>query len=687
MPTGFRSHLAAWIALGLITLPTSALRTEESRASEQRIRDHVAWLASDELSGRDSGEPGLEIAAEYIANRFRDYGLEPAGDNGTYFQHFTVSGPAAFASIAGAELLQGDKVLGDRALGDRELGNWVAGADVEAFGFGEPGIVEAPLVFAGYGITTNESDRQRGLVYDDYEGVDVEGKVAIVLRFTPRFGSEDNPFGGRRSPHAPFVRKLENAAKHGAAGVVFVTPPAWPDEDLYGMSYRGSMRRKLLPSLFARREAIDRLLAVQGLDLRTLAAEIDARKAPASVALEGIGIRFSTTRGYLRLRNVVARLPGRESPQEAIVVGGHYDHIGRFGGQVNPDNFGEVHNGADDNASGIAGILEAARLLAAGPAPARSTLFMAFSGEEIGLTGSRHWVRAERRFRLRDFTHATPNRPAEPSADDGESSSPDGIFWEPGLVVRATGSFRGDFVEVRSLAGVRAWVPRGHLEQLSGPTALHDVSAMLNLDMIGRGGAGKPIDVIGIATSTEFPGLIERLAADIDLPYRGVVGLAGGGSDHAHFERRRIPYLFFHTGMHPEYNTPEDDLETLDNATSARIADLVVACVREIGNQEGKPPFQAPQPRRGNRRPVLGIQIDTGFTGPGVRVSEVVEGLPAAEAGVVAGDVILRFGGLELASLEELRRALTEKAQGSVPLVVRRDGAEKRLSAQFPARE
>jgi hypothetical protein len=179
-----------------------------------RIREHVAFLASDELSGRDSGEPGLEVAAEYIANQFRAFGLAPAGDGGTYFQQFTIPFGADFGRVIGAVVL-------DSNGGETKL---APGVQVVPFGYGEGGnVVEAPVTFAGYGVTAGEEERKAGLSYDDYAGIDVKGRVVIILRYLP--GGDKGPFGDRKNPRARLVSKLRNARDHGAAAAVLVAYP------------------------------------------------------------------------------------------------------------------------------------------------------------------------------------------------------------------------------------------------------------------------------------------------------------------------------------------------------------------------------------------------------------------------------------------------------------------------------
>jgi hypothetical protein len=366
------------LVLSVLALPVARADDAQPEAIRaEKIRQHVEFLSQDELAGRDSGEPGLEVAAEYLANQFRSYGLEPAGDNGTYFQHFTVPFGAMFGREAGAIIL---------AKGPPGAGPGIQlqeGSDVVAFGHGGETSVDAPMAFVGYGVTTGEEERKAGLVYDDYAGIDVKNKVVMLLRYVP-IGKND-PFGGKRSPQAALAAKLRNARDHGAAGAVIIP---WPhlgetsaDDDLEGLAHRAAPRAATLPALLVSRTVADRLLGRSGKDVESLRQKIDESLSPQSFDLPDLRIQFHTIPGRFALRNIAARWPGGpgEQGRETIVVGAHYDHIGRFGNQVAPKNLGQIHNGADDNASGTAGILELARVASkTGRSPGRAVVVVCF---------------------------------------------------------------------------------------------------------------------------------------------------------------------------------------------------------------------------------------------------------------------------------------------------------------------
>jgi len=325
-------------------------------AEAARIRADVGWLAADEREGRGVGTAGLVAAEEWLAARFAALGLEPAGEQG-YFQAFEV--PTLVVPGA-ATLLQID-------------GQTVAAEGYTLAAFASPGEATAPLVAAGYGISAAD------LQHDDYEGVDVKGKIALVRRFTPtgaRFATEESQrrFGDLRY-------KAFNAREHGAIGVLIVD---WP-EVLAGETLPEEAK---LPDLRVDSEG-DAGLPVMVLQRSVGTALFTGGHTVKMVA--DLHIEKKAARnvlGWVRAGKAAKR-------PEALVVGAHFDHLGMGGhrGSLAPEAH-EAHNGADDNASGTATVLEIARLLMAHRAELeRDVLVMAFSGEESGLLGSAAYAR------------------------------------------------------------------------------------------------------------------------------------------------------------------------------------------------------------------------------------------------------------------------------------------------------
>jgi hypothetical protein len=270
--------------------------------------------------------------------------------------------------------------------------------DWTPLGLSVSGKVQAELAFVGYGITAKEYG------YDDYEGIDVKGKAVIVLRYEPPPKSDKSPF--RRAPqfsfHATLRAKANNARAHGAAAMILVdlnhNDPA--ERELIRPDRGGGPMggRNLLAAQVTARTAT-KWLEYHGISLTALKERIDKTERPASMTLPGsnIALTIKLEENRTRAENVIGLIPGSDInvKEQHVVVGAHYDHIG-YGHYGTPDSrsAGSIHHGADDNASGVAALLYIAeRLAAVSPKPSRTIVFAAFSGEELGLHGSRHYTR------------------------------------------------------------------------------------------------------------------------------------------------------------------------------------------------------------------------------------------------------------------------------------------------------
>jgi hypothetical protein len=339
--------------------------------------EHVRLLASDELEGRGTGTAGQKGAAIYLAAAFRRLGLEPLDSQRRFLQEFEVR-PPSLRSVGPATGLRLRGPGGDVRIASR---------DVQPLG--SSGRVEGPLVFVGYSIA------DEALEYDDFEGVDVRGAIALALRHTPGEGRPDSKFGPEQRRVGTFASKGRAAAAAGARGLVVVNDPLRHDDDEIPALAAGFGEDPGIPILFARRAPVEEAVRACGLDLREAQQAIDENLRPHSRRLEGIAAEIviemvAEEKPKLRTENVLGLLRGSDPvlSEECVVLGAHYDHVGRggFGGAR-----GEIHNGADDNASGTAGLLAVAEALARAPRPKRSIVFAAFGAEEMGLLGSRHW--------------------------------------------------------------------------------------------------------------------------------------------------------------------------------------------------------------------------------------------------------------------------------------------------------
>jgi len=376
--TAFAAVLTLYLH-SLIAVPGPRPAAEAVRdLSPARYLEHVKYLASDELKGRGDGSPELDKAADYIASQFRLWGLRPMGDNNSYFQNFEITtgaqiGPKTELQLNGTNLKINE--------------------DFVPIAFSNTAEFAGPVVFAGFGITAPR------LHYDDYQGIDATGKIVVVLRRQPQETDDKSPFNGPdATEHAGFINKAINAKQHGARGIIFITGLNHEDEEV-GRATRAAETDDLgIPSIHAKRDPILKLFSDAGKDLAAIQKKIDTDLRPQSFDFPGVSAHIATEiiRTRKTVKNVVAAITGSDSTlqNEWVVVGAHYDHLGLGDrNSLAPSQIGQIHHGADDNASGTAGVLEIARLAARNKREwKRSVLFITFAGEEIGLLGSSYFV-------------------------------------------------------------------------------------------------------------------------------------------------------------------------------------------------------------------------------------------------------------------------------------------------------
>jgi hypothetical protein len=579
-----------------------ALRSaEDASSSRDRILADIQYLAADEREGRGIGTRGLDDAADYVRDQFQKAGLKPGLPDGGYFQNFDM--------VAGRRL--DDRNAMQLRGPDGKSIDLSMSKDFVPLKLSASGTFTGPLVFAGYGITAPEYS------YDDYAGIDVKGKVVLVMRHEP--GQSDKadphlPFGGTvDTKHARFDQKALNAAKHGAAAVIYVSAPHslkdQPDKLMNFGQAEGSGPARIPQVQLARATADSVLQIAIGTDLAAIDAAIEKDLKPQSSVLEGWSCSGELTIREIRadVKNVLGVLDGAgPRATETIVVGAHYDHWGYGGeGSAAPGST-EIHNGADDNASGTAGIIELARRLARRDKPLdRRILFAAFTAEERGLIGSEHYV----------------NNPAVP---------------------------------------------------------LDRTVAMINFDMIGRLRNDKLI-VYGTGTAPEFAPLLEKLNQRHKFSLRPIA-TGQGPSDQTSFYFKDIPVLHFFTDSHPDYHKPTDDTEKVSIEGVDRVLTLVEELIVELAGAESRPTYvkvkESPgqgDPAAGERAwlgsiPAFGEEVD------GTLLTGVTAGSPADKAGIRGGDVIVQVGGNEIHSLQDLQDALVSHKPGDIVKITVRRG-------------
>ncbi len=374
--------LAFGLTLALAFCTWSSELPSLSSSAADIFQSQVRYLASDELTGRGVDTPGIKLARDYIAREFAGYGLQPGGDDGTYLQ--------AFGVTTGVAVKQPSSLV----VNDRE--SLTLDSDWTPLGMSGSGHVNGKLVFVGYGITAKEYG------YDDYAGVDAKGKVVLVLRYEPPPKDDKSPFQKwpRYSNYATLRAKMNNARDHGAVGLILVDlqQPKPLAREL--ISLRGIVPRNDNNVVAAQvtRERAEQWFEPQGSSLSVFKEKIDRDEKPNSMPLRDTAVALTVTLEPIRGRaeNVIGILPGSDPAlrSENIVIGAHYDHLGLgYYGTRDSSTEGQIYHGADDNASGTAVLLHVARHLAESNSKLRRTLvFVAFSGEEVGLLGSRYYV-------------------------------------------------------------------------------------------------------------------------------------------------------------------------------------------------------------------------------------------------------------------------------------------------------
>jgi hypothetical protein len=384
MKTLLRRVLVGWLASAVVLCALAAEPATKPAApaplSADAFTEHVKYLASDALAGRRVGSTGIEQAAEYIARQFEAAELKPAGEDGGWFQRF--------------EATWGKKLVDDHALLTVEGGSetWQVRKDWIPLPFSAPQDVDGPLAFAGYGIEAP----QHG--YDDYADFDAKEKVLLVFRYEPMSDDPGAEFGGQTpSRYSLFGHKAKTAAQHGARALLIVnrTQRADGGDALYPFDVEQTLQTFELPLVQVSRPLADALLQKGGLpNLTALEDKLNRERKTLSADLKlTVHLKTGIEPNVVTTRNVLGRLAGHGDTPETVVVGGHYDHIGcsaRYSpaGQMTL----VVHNGADDNASGTAGVIELARALTAENGLRRNVLFITFSGEEAGMVGSNYFI-------------------------------------------------------------------------------------------------------------------------------------------------------------------------------------------------------------------------------------------------------------------------------------------------------
>ncbi len=366
------------VAVPLLLLALPAI-PQTPQPESQRYLNDIKALTTPAMEGRGDGTKGLTLAAHLIEHRFKSLGLEPAGSNG-YFQPFTVTTGSRLKGVNRFQVQSGNS--------NREL---KLDDDFRPISFSSSGSVSGPVVFVGYGATAKDLD------YDDYDHIDVKDKIVVVLRYeAPEFARKSGVHG--LTQHSQLITKAINARNHGAKAVVLVNGKLnQGDQDtLIPFGSQEGPENLGIVLAQAKNDVVEQWFRTSGKSLSEVQYDINQSSKPSSFSFpDDLRLTLNVNIELLRatVNNVLGYLPGQTD--EYVIVGAHYDHLGRGDSHsLAPDQIGQIHPGADDNASGTAGVLELARQFAPMKGKLhRGILFASFAGEELGLLGSADWVK------------------------------------------------------------------------------------------------------------------------------------------------------------------------------------------------------------------------------------------------------------------------------------------------------
>lgn len=628
-----------------------AKRAVDNAPSVENLKADVTYLASDKLQGRRTGTGGANEAADYIAKSFKKLKLNaPSSNKGTIDSSGKQTRDGMTFSLGNNSFpyLQTFPYIADIALGQSNKLSFnskftnveaKAGQDWMPLGYSSNAkISKAPVVFAGYGISDS------GLKFDDYENLDVKGKVVLAFAKTP----DGDNLHGQFARYSELRFKAAIAKEKGAAGLLLIA-----NEEKFSDDKLSSIKNDYTPSdAGIPVAAISRQTAMQMFGISD-AKEWDnlerwwiEHKDPGFnefvrkvelLNLERVmlNLDIQLTRKNAPAYNVIGILEGSDPKlkKEAIVIGAHYDHLGLGGAGSLADKQRGIHHGADDNASGTAALLELARIFSANRKEIRRTIiFIAFSGEEEGLLGSNYYV----------------NHPVFP---------------------------------------------------------LQQTIAMINMDMIGRLKDNK-LSIGGIGTASEWKDLINAknfvekdiasasmgdrtIAAPITLTPKFNLTLNEDGfgpSDHSSFYSKQIPVLFFFTGTHEDYHKPTDTADKINYEGQAGIIGMVADIIKAIDADNKRPAYKVAQSSNTGGRMSFNVTLGTipsyADSGDGMLIDGVRADTPAEKAGIKAGDKLVKLAGREIKNVYDYTQSLSEmKPNVEYEVEVIRDG--KRLTLKI----
>lgn len=573
---------------------TNEIALTDPTINAKDIKEHITYLASEELQGRLTGTEGERLATKYVADYFKKIGLEPGGNRGSFFQEFDFT--------AGIDLGKNNSI---NFSGNNFDITPIINKDWRPLSFTKTGeISDSEIVFAGYGLEIPEEKGENGEnleLYSSYFHLDVKDKWVMVFRYMPEDLSEKQRRRFSRYSHPRYKTMI--ARQKGAKGIIIVSGPnAKVKSQLIPLGKDASMSDSGMACLSISDDTAQKLLSSAKVKktLKQIQTSLDKGEMKSGIPLKGIKLKaqIQVIQEKRKGRNVLGVISAKDPHAPAVIIGAHVDHLGPeigSGSRASGKEKSTIHYGADDNASGTAGLMEIAEYLAdlkdRGKLPIkRSVIFAAWSGEELGLLGSSHYVRQYAKMFFAD-----------------EDAKLDKLF-----------------------------------------------AAALNMDMIGR--FENKLVLQGVGSSSSWPAEIEKRNAPIGLPITTQTD-SYLATDATSFYLRGIPILNAFTGAHEDYHTPLDTIDKINFEGAAKVSKFMGLLTRGLITSNERPDYVAmakPEEKgtRGGMRTYLGTIPDYSQGDVvGVKLSGVTKGAPAAKAGVKAGDIIVSLSGKELKNI------------------------------------
>ena len=639
-----KKHLFSFLLLATFTFNISAQEANKPSETEKNLRKHVFYLADDKLEGRRTGEKGATFAAGYVANMFARYKLKTGyidNSKGKTAKSFL----QPFPYIAGIEVNETSslKLSNTQKLFDVELkNNWLPLKS-------SPNAVTSysKVVFAGFGIES------KNLKYNDYKDLDVKNKIVLAFAGTPDY---DNPHNSFFLFNAHTKAKI--AKEKGAIGLILISREQNFAEDKLVSKFNPTLGETAIPTMVVSRQAVSKLLKTdeKGLiDKEKFLNEIASGKQKLSERKKPLGLppllaklKISLNKKIVQAYNVIGVIEGKDPvlKNEAIIIGAHYDHLGRGGsGSLSP-NSKDIHNGADDNASGTSAMLELARQFSKSKNNKRTLIFIAFGGEEEGLLGSKAYTK----------------NPVFPLNKTIAMINMDMV-----------GRLKDRKLTVGGIGTASEWqklvTEKQPIEIGKGKVKIQKASDLSENNVpISVGASGK------IMATKSADNKVFNLQLNQD---------DFGPSDHSSFYAKKIPVLFFFTGTHSDYHKPTDDAEKINYQGLEHITSFVSEIVKAIDQNPKRPEYTVAKSsmQMGGRR-AFNVSLGTipsysDNTNDGLAIDGVRKGSAADKAGIKGGDKIIKLAGKEIRNISDYMFMLgSMKPKETYEVVVMR-GKEK----------